>query len=218
MKSMRETLSQKYIHGNGLEIGALHNPLTLPSDAKALYVDRLPVEALRKQYPELDAYRLVNTDIIDDGETLARISNSSQDFLIENHFLEHCQDPFRAVENAIRVLKPGGVYYVALPDKRFSFDKDRPLTSLHHLKMDYCKGPEISRLNHLNEWVRLVMKEENVPYHVNRLLEIGYSIHYHVWTYRQMVEMFSYLESLFEFKIEFSVFNDTEGLFILNKT
>jgi len=63
----------------------------------------MPVEELKKQYPELSAYNLVEPDILDDGETLSSISDDSVDFVIANHMIEHCQKSL--VENFLRVLK-----------------------------------------------------------------------------------------------------------------
>jgi len=57
------------------------------SQANVRYVDRMPVE-VKKQYPELSAYNLVEPDILDDGETLSSISDDSVDFGY-NHMIEH---------------------------------------------------------------------------------------------------------------------------------
>ena len=38
----------KWLHGEGIEIGALHNPLEVPAGARVTYVDHLPVERLRE--------------------------------------------------------------------------------------------------------------------------------------------------------------------------
>jgi len=71
----------QYLRGSGIEIGPLHQPL-VSSQANVRYVDRMPVEELKKQYPELSAYNLVEPDILDDGETLSSISDDSVDFVI----------------------------------------------------------------------------------------------------------------------------------------
>ena len=122
----RIAVAKKFITGAGIEIGALHSPLPLPPDAKARYVDRMAVPDLRRQYPELNALNLVDIDIIDDGERLDSIRDATQDFVIANHFIEHCQNPLLALRNMLRVLKPGGILYLAIPDKRFTFDADNP--------------------------------------------------------------------------------------------
>jgi predicted SAM-dependent methyltransferase len=51
----------------------------------------------RKLYPELKSRKFIEPDIIDDGEKLSRIEDASQDFIIANHFLEHCEDPIGTV-------------------------------------------------------------------------------------------------------------------------
>ena len=76
----RNRFIREYIKGNGIEIGALHNPIIVPEGATVRYVDRLNVEDLRNQYPELEKKNLVNVDIIDDGEQLDLVDDGSQDF------------------------------------------------------------------------------------------------------------------------------------------
>jgi SAM-dependent methyltransferase len=147
-----------YLRGEGIKIGALHNPLLLPQSAKIKYVDRMSLPDLRKQYPELGSKELVDVDILDDGELLATIKDSTQDFVIANQFLEHCQNPIGAIRNMLRVLKEGGVLYLSIPDKRYSFDADRPVTSIEHLLKDYQEGPEWSKKQHFEEWIRYIDK------------------------------------------------------------
>ena len=117
VKLDRSVIAETYLSGIGIEIGALHNPLKLPIRASAKYVDRLSVPDLRQQYPELASEELVEVDILADGERLETIEDSSQDFVVANHFVEHCQNPVGAVLNMLRVLKPAGILYLALPDK-----------------------------------------------------------------------------------------------------
>ena len=127
----REAIAAAFLHGEGIEIGALHQPLVVPSSVRVKYVDRMTAPDLRRQYVELAALPLVETDIVDNGELLGTIGDGTQDFVIANHFIEHCQNPLLTVQNLLRVLKPGGVVYMAVPDKRFSFDVDRPCTTLN---------------------------------------------------------------------------------------
>src|ERR1035438_1530581 len=89
----RQQLAAIYLRGEGLEIGALHSPLKVPRAARVRYVDRLPVAELRRQYPELASAHLVDIDIVDDGEKLSAVGAGTQEFVIANHFLEHCEDP-----------------------------------------------------------------------------------------------------------------------------
>ena len=216
----RYSLAFLYLRGEGVEIGALHNPLKVPPRARVRYVDRMTVADLRRQYPELQGKKLVPVDIVADGELLESIDDLSQDFVIANHFLEHCQNPLLALENMFRVLRPEGVLYLALPDKRYTFDRERPLTPLEHLLRDYREGPEWSRRGHFEEWVSRVngvITEEEINRQVEELMTMEYSIHYHVWTQFEMLEMLHVLRQRHPFDIEVMHRRKDEVIFIIRK-
>ena len=220
MQLGRELVAEAYLKGEGIEIGALHDPLKVPSAATVKYVDRLSVAELRKQYPELDSKELVNVDIIANGELLETVADASQDFVIANHFIEHCQDPIRALLSMFRVLKVGGKLYMAVPDKRYSFDLDRPITPLEHLFKDFKEGPEWSKRQHFEEWVRLVNKvqdEDEVRKQIDINMEMDYSIHFHVWTQREMFEFVAAMRDLVTFDIELVLRNVNEVVFVFRK-
>jgi SAM-dependent methyltransferase len=218
----RQLASHEYLKGEGLEIGALHRPLELPSCARVKHVDRLTVPELRKHYPELALCPLVNVDILDDGELLATVADGSLDFVVANHFLEHCENPVLALKNILRVLKNNGIAYLALPDKRFTFDKERAETGPEHFLKDYADGPEASRRAHFEEWVKKVEKvtdAEAARRRVSHLMNIGYSIHFHVFTQAGMLKFLLLAKEqaglAFEVKLCMSVGHET--IFILQK-
>jgi predicted SAM-dependent methyltransferase len=217
----RKAFARRYLRGDGIEIGALHNPLPVPSSARVRYVDRMAVSELERQYPELSRESLVDVDLIDDGERLTTVPDGSQDFVIANHFLEHCQDPLGALESMLRVLRPGGVLYLAVPDKRFTFDADRPVTTLDHVVEDHRAGPERSRRSHFEEWARLVdrVDVQEVQSHVARLLEVDYSIHFHVWELSDVVDLLQLArrELGLQFDVEQATRNWHENLFVLRR-
>jgi SAM-dependent methyltransferase len=201
-------VSRTYLRGEGIEIGALHNPLPLPETAHVRYVDRCSVEDLRKHYAELREAPLVHVDVIDDGERLSQFGDGSLDFVIANHFLEHCQDPIRAVSNMLRVLKANGILYLALPDKRHTFDAGRPVTPLEHLWRDYDEGSQWSKRQHFEEWVRCVEKpssEAQFSETVERLISTDYSIHFHVWTQTEMFELLLSMRSRLKLSLDFEL-------------
>lgn len=219
-QELRRQIASRYLSGSGIEIGALHSPLEVPANAIVQYVDRMTVADLRKQYRELAEYELVEVDIIDDGETLPSIADASVDFIIANHMIEHCQNPIGTIEHHLRVLKPGGILYMAVPDKRYTFDRDRPVTSLEHLIQD-AKGPEWSMRSHFEEWNRLVNKvpEEQVATSTQHLIDINYSIHFHVWTQVEFLELLLYCRNKLSstFEIELLQKNGIEFITILRR-
>lgn len=216
----RKTIARVFLRGEGIEIGALHNPLKVPPAARVRYVDRLSVADLRREYPELAGKALVNVDILDDGERLASVADATQDFVIANHFIEHCEDPIGAVRNMLRVLKGGGVLYLAIPDKRFTFDKDRPVTPIDHLIRDFQEGPAWSRRQHFEEWTRLVNKvtdEARIEREVEDLMTKRVPIHFHVWTQAELLDLISRLRRMWAFDVELMFKRDNELIFILRK-
>jgi SAM-dependent methyltransferase len=180
----RKRVAARYLSGSGLEIGALDAPTPLPPGANARYVDFRTVAELSQQYPELDAASFVPIAVVDDGEQLTKFADASIDFLIANHMLEHCENPLGTLRVHLRKVKPGGWLFYAVPDMRCCFDQKRPLTPFEHLVADEADGGAASRRAHYLEWATLVngfgatpAAEENAR--IN--LEMGYSIHFHVW-------------------------------------
>jgi ubiquinone/menaquinone biosynthesis C-methylase UbiE len=141
-----------YLEGTGIESGALHNPMPVDRRrAMVRYVDRLPLEEQRRHYPSLPT-TLVVPDIIGDADRLTPLADASQDFVIANHLLEHLPDPIGALKEWYRVLRPGGILFLAPPDKRLTFDKNRPRTTLAHLVADHRDPGEGSRFRHYEEY------------------------------------------------------------------
>jgi len=190
---LRLALSAQFISGAGIEIGALNQPLPVVGKARVRYVDRITVAEARRHLPELIGLPFVEPDILTDGEKLAGVPDRSQDFVIANHFVEHAQDPIDTLGNFVRVLMPGGILFLGLPDKRYTFDRDRPETPYEHLLEDHASGPEGSRNTHFEEWVRYVegiSEPQRVRTRVVELMDMGYSIHFHVWTPAGALEFF----------------------------
>jgi predicted SAM-dependent methyltransferase len=181
--SPRDELAIQFLRGRGIEIGALHLPLNVPPSVLVKYVDRMSVKDLRLQYPELNTLPLIEADILDNGEQLASFQDGSQDFVIACHLIEHTEDPIGTLKNWIRVIKDGGILYLAVPHRDFTFDKDRPLTTFEHLQQDHQNGPEWSRKGHFEEWAAKVngLKGEDARKRVIELMSMNYSIHFHVW-------------------------------------
>ena len=216
----RQFLANRYLAGKGIEIGALHHPLPVPDCAQVRYVDRFPVEDLRSHYPELAALSLTPLDMIDDGETLTKVPDSSQDFVIANHFLEHCEDPIKTLATFFRVLRRGGVLYLAVPEKHHTFDRDRPVTTLAHLWADHRMGPARSRHEHYQEWVRLVDKKTDpveVEQAVSCLEAKRYSIHFHVWDQPAWLEFILAMQLHYQYQFEVMCQHGIEMINVLRK-
>ena len=190
-KKVREFASRRYLRGQGIEIGGLHRPLRLYEGATVKYVDRLSTEEVRRFYPDVADQPQVNVDIVDDAEILSKIADVSVDFVIANRLIEQTRNPIGTVENFLRVVKPGGIIFMAIPDKRFTFDRSREITPFAHIREDYLRGPEWSDREHYEDWARKVRQfpdEKAILRNVNESMAKRVNIHFHVWTQVEIAE------------------------------
>jgi SAM-dependent methyltransferase len=217
----RKELAARFVRGAGLEIGALQRRLEVPADCSVTYVDRMPLAGLRAHYPELRDQPVQEPDLIDDGETLAKVGNGTQDFVIANHFLEHCENPIQTIVNLTRVLKEGGILYMAVPDKRFTFDIDRPVTPYQRLAETFRQGFRRDREELYVEWAACVQhaSPSDVPTVARKLLDEKYSIHFNVWALPDLLEFLARSRADFglPFTLEWVVCSDNEVILILMK-
>jgi SAM-dependent methyltransferase len=187
---VRRDIAAKFLRGSGLEIGALQRPLPVPDRCTVTYVDRMPLAELLLHYPELRGLPIQKPDLVDDGETLRLVAPGSQQFVVANHFLEHCENPIEALATFARVLAPGGVLYMAVPDKRFTFDIDRPATPYDALADAFERGVRRDRDAQYVEWAAYVNRvpESEVSAAAARLRQERYSIHFNVWALADLVD------------------------------
>lgn len=220
----RKKLSRAYLRGRGLEIGALDQPLPVLRGVHVTYVDRMSRADLVRHYPEMQGRALVSVDVVDDGETLSKFADGSQDFVIANHFIEHTQNPVAALVQAFRVLRPGGHLFLATPDKRFTFDRCRSVTPLSHFWHEYEGRPGWTKAQHFEDYVRGMnayhrqnLTEDEVQKSIQDLLDQDYSIHYHVWTAESWLEFVLSLRRVLHFEVEVFLSNGLETDTVLRK-
>lgn len=219
----RTLYAGSFCGGSGLEIGALHFPFPIPAGSRVRYVDRMSVAGLRKQYPELAAMPLVEPDILDNGETLETIPDGREDFVIASQFIEHCQNPVRAIVNMLRVLRNGGHILLTVPDKRFTFDKDRPITTNEHILEECLHGTESTRRGHFLEFARFCNGMETpdaIAKSADDMMASGYSIHYHVWDSEAFIRFLLFAKERFglPFELALTCRNGEELIVVLRKT
>jgi SAM-dependent methyltransferase len=184
-------LLTRFLSGSGVEIGPGHMPFPLPfGGASTLYVDRWQPDDNRELFPELGdaAEGFIRPDIVADLDTegLSALADASQDFVIASHVLEHLADPLGQLAGIHRVLRPGGVALILLPDRRQTFDRDRPPTPLDHLVEEHRAGVTAVDDAHLEEFLRATgpwddgwsEEERREVFDLHRRR----SIHAHTWT------------------------------------
>jgi SAM-dependent methyltransferase len=183
-----------WLEGEGIEIGALHRPLEVPPGASVTYVDRYPVAELRVRYPELAEQPLTEVSVIGDAQDLSAFESGSLDFVIANHLLEHLEYPVDGLLEFQRVLRPRGLLYAALPDKRVTFDRTRALTTIDHLLDEQrLRSAAHHRWDHFVDWAIHVDGKtpgQDADDWARDLMARNYSIHFHVWRPDTFLEFF----------------------------
>lgn len=126
------------IGGVGVEIGAGHAPVP---DIWPIYVDcfkEFGFEACRADYYG-HACKLPFHD-----HTL--------EYVVSSHVLEHVANPVAALAEWYRVLRPGGMIYLVVPDRRHIWDHTRPLTTVDHMIEDYERGTTPCDATHIDDF------------------------------------------------------------------
>ncbi len=119
----------------GLEFGALNNPVVRPEQGDIHFVDYTTTEGLRA-HPHadtIDKSAIVNVDYIWSGSgSLAEVIKTGElfDYAIASHIIEHVPNIVGWFFGIADVLTPGALFNLAIPDKRYTFDVRRKLTTL----------------------------------------------------------------------------------------
>lgn len=97
----------------------------------------------------------IGQQFIMEASNLNLISDSTYDGILSSHCLEHTANPIKVILEWKRVIKSDGYLLLVLPNKEFTFDHKRPITTINHLIDDYenCIGED--DLTHLEEILEL---------------------------------------------------------------
>ena len=147
-------LAHSYLDGlQGLEIGgSAHNPFGLNTQNVDYCAE--PDTTFKKEEIKLCG-KALRVDIVAPGDALP-VPDSSQDFVISSHVIEHFFDPIKALEEWLRVVVPGGYVFIIAPHKERTFDKDLARTTLSEL-IDRHTGkiakPPMDSHAHYSVWI-----------------------------------------------------------------
>ena len=244
---VRQKVAYEYLKpgSSGIEIGAFASPLAVPPGVHVAYLDRHDPREIQAEFniagltPKdfgFDSAALIVPDILDDGQALAKVGDLSQDFVIANHVLEHFENPVKGFKNMLRVLKHGGVLYLALPEMQHSCDRIRRPTPFEHVWRDYEEGPAWSRRQAFEEFAEVFVENgmdknlfpqssgdaraEFTRRVADDLERADFSIHFHAWRMPDMLEMFLQLHQRLNigFRIELAQASGDEVIFIFRRT
>jgi SAM-dependent methyltransferase len=119
--------------GIGLEIGPSHNPIAPKREGYNVHIlDHASTEELREKY-KFHNVNLENIELVDfvsRGEPYSELIGVQNyyDWIICSHAIEHIPDPILFLQQCEKILKPGGVLSLVIPDKRRCFDYFSPIS------------------------------------------------------------------------------------------
>lgn len=147
--------------GTGLEIGACNLPTVSPWHGKCQFADFRTAEQMTTLWG-LDPAAVCKVDfVLDRSSTLKAQIAQTFDYVIACHVIEHIPNPIGYVLDLGSLLKPDGIVMLAVPDKRFTFDAARPLTTLDSLLMNYHHNSRYPSLQNIMEFHRFALESSN---------------------------------------------------------
>jgi SAM-dependent methyltransferase len=219
----RKAIATRFLRGNGLEVGAGSRPFPVPDNVRIGYGDIRGRESLESYFKNSE----VKTGDEIDAQTFAGLDAGSFDFVVAAHVIEHLRDPVGSIVHAIRILKPGGVLILVVPDLRRTFDRNRPETTVEHALRDYQDGGESTMCQGYEEHLRYVHPYLTGEHHPEDELQRQVTeaakrwreldIHFHAWTRDGFEMLLSAVTKLAPFDIEAAESGVNENIFVLRK-
>lgn len=134
--------------GVGIEIGPSHDPIAPKRDGYKVHViDHASRDELLWKYREhpvvLDGIEEV--DFVWKGQSYLELTGRPKhyDWIIASHLIEHTPDLVAFLQDCDAILKDDGVLSLVIPDKRFTFDRFRPITGLARVLDAHFSGQKI---------------------------------------------------------------------------
>ena len=117
----------------GLEIGPLARPIVPKKGTGVLYADHLPTDKLRDKYrgdENVSIDHIQGVDIVVGPSGIGNAVGSRRfNYVVASHVIEHIPNPLEWFIEIHELMEPGGILSLAIPDKRYCFDRLRELTT-----------------------------------------------------------------------------------------
>lgn len=128
-----KTLLRYYKWGNILDIGCLDSriiELVDPTFYMGIDTAKKTIKLMNSKYPATGSIPYFE---VQDLYSLKRFPESRFKYVVMGEVLEHLEDPEKAIQEAFRILRPGGVLAISVPLEEArelgAVDKDRHLWS-----------------------------------------------------------------------------------------
>ena len=186
----------KDLTGSGVEFGAASSPFPIAIGSTVRFADFYDHALKSSPYFSNEYYaraEYVTADLLTSMETMDGLKDGSLDFIIACHVIEHLRNPLLAMETAWKKLKPGGKLVLLVPHRDLTFDKNRELTTLEHLILDYEHPNRNRDFLHFLEFYEKAFVTADYAHKAATEFNSAFSdIHYHVWNEDSFLAMMNY--------------------------
>jgi predicted SAM-dependent methyltransferase len=141
--SKKKFLAGLPVTGSVLEIGPFDQPIMRGVHVK--YFDIMDQSALmdRARACGRNQDGCPHIDYVSDRGDLSVITEEKFDSVISSHCIEHQLDLIRHFNQVFDILRPGGRYFVIVPDKRFVFDHYMSVTRVSEVLAAHAEAREV---------------------------------------------------------------------------
>lgn len=151
----------------GLEIGPSLRPCAPKREGYHVeIVDWADRQALIERYAAmgLDTSRIEEVDYIWDGRSYSEVTGktNSYDYIIASHVIEHVPDFVGFLRDCSKMLKMNGVLSLAVPDKRFTLDHFRMVTTTGKVINDFLRGEKYGSVGALTDYWNHVVRRNGL--------------------------------------------------------
>ncbi len=180
--SRRALLASLQTGGSVLEIGPFDQPIMRGPNVK--YFDVMDQQDLVARARDCGRKEdgCPHIDYVSNRGDLSVVTEEKFDSVISSHCIEHQPNLIRHLNQVLDVLRPGGRYYVIVPDKRFIFDHYMPLTRVSDVLAAHAEAREVhtptsvithyaetTHNNSLRHWMGFHRPLRTTPPYVERL-------------------------------------------------
>lgn len=168
----------------GLEIGPSLRPCAPKSKGYHVEtVDHLSKQELIEKYSAmgLDTAQIEEVDYVWDGGSYSELTGKkdSYDYIIASHLIEHIPDIVSFLNDCSHMLKMDGILVLAVPDKRYSLDHFRMVTTTGKAINDYLAKETCGSMGALTDyWNHVVSRKGRTSWSKLRGIVTGRSYHF----------------------------------------
>lgn len=157
----------RYIIGDGIDIGS-------GNDSLGLYFEFFPLMRTCRSWDLPDG----------DAQVMASVPDQSFDFVHSSHCLEHMRNPHIAINNWLRILKPGGHLICLVPDEDLyeqgvfpsTFNSDHKHTFTISKKDSWSSNSinisdMLSSVNDKSQILKIELLDATYRYNINQIYE-----------------------------------------------